>query len=141
MDVRLGDILVMKKEHPCGDKRWLVLRTGMDFRLRCLGCGHEVMLPRAKAKNNSRQFGRAQTTTKGCAKNQAKPHHRAVELPFVFATAFLRGGDYTLSRTSGKGSGACGFVQTRFLRSTRRLIRGFLHAARGCAGRSFSGGG
>ena len=55
MDVRLGDILVMKKEHPCGDKRWLVLRTGMDFRLRCLGCGHEVMLPRAKAEN-SKQF-------------------------------------------------------------------------------------
>ena len=52
MDVRLGDILVMKKEHPCGDKRWLVLRTGMDFRLRCLGCGHEVMLPRAKAENS-----------------------------------------------------------------------------------------
>ena len=38
MDVRLQDILVMKKPHPCGSKEWLVLRTGMDFRLRCLGC-------------------------------------------------------------------------------------------------------
>ena len=53
MDVQLGDILVMKKEHPCGEKRWLVLRTGMDFRLRCMGCGHEVMLPRQKAEKNS----------------------------------------------------------------------------------------
>ena len=44
MDIRVQDILVMKKAHPCGDKRWEVLRTGMDFRLRCLGCGHEVML-------------------------------------------------------------------------------------------------
>ena len=38
MDVQLGDILVMKKEHPCGEKRWLVLRTGMDIRWRCMGC-------------------------------------------------------------------------------------------------------
>lgn len=58
MDVRLGDILVMKKQHPCGCSRWLVLRTGMDFRLRCTGCSHEVMLPRAKAEKNIRQIVR-----------------------------------------------------------------------------------
>ena len=45
MDIRVNDILVMKKPHPCGEKRWLVLRTGADFRLRCLGCGHELMTP------------------------------------------------------------------------------------------------
>ena len=56
MDVRLGDILVMKKAHPCGEKRWLVLRTGMDFRLRCLGCGHEVLLPRSRAEKNIREI-------------------------------------------------------------------------------------
>ena len=56
MDVRLQDILVMKKAHPCGCKEWLVLRTGMDFRLRCGGCGHEVMLPRSKAEKNIRQI-------------------------------------------------------------------------------------
>ena len=38
MDVQVGDILTMKKEHPCGEKRWLVLRTGADFRMRCMGC-------------------------------------------------------------------------------------------------------
>ena len=48
MDIQLNDVLVMKKTHPCGEKRWLVLRTGADFRLRCLGCGHEVMTPRFK---------------------------------------------------------------------------------------------
>ena len=37
MDIRLNDVLEMKKTHPCGEKRWQVLRTGMDFRLRCLG--------------------------------------------------------------------------------------------------------
>ena len=56
MDIRLGDILTMKKEHPCGAKQWLVLRTGAAFRLRCLGCGHEVMTPRATAENNIRQI-------------------------------------------------------------------------------------
>ena len=43
MDVRVGDILTMKKAHPCGEKRWQVLRIGADFKLRCLGCGREVM--------------------------------------------------------------------------------------------------
>ena len=54
MDIRLQDILVMKKAHPCGEKQWLVLRTGADFRLRCLGCGHEIMVPRFKAEKNIR---------------------------------------------------------------------------------------
>ena len=61
MDVRLQDILVMKKAHPCGSKEWLVLRTGMDFRLRCRGCGHEVMLPRFKAEKNITQILRPDT--------------------------------------------------------------------------------
>lgn len=56
MDVQLKDILVMKKTHPCGECRWEVLRTGMDFRLRCLGCGREVMLPRSKAEKCIRQI-------------------------------------------------------------------------------------
>lgn len=56
MDVRLQDVLVMKKAHPCGSKEWLVLRTGMDFRLHCQGCGHEVLLPRSKAEKNIRQI-------------------------------------------------------------------------------------
>lgn len=56
MDVRLQDILIMKKSHPCGSDRWLVLRTGMDFRLRCCGCGHEVMLPRSKVEKNIKKI-------------------------------------------------------------------------------------
>ncbi len=56
MDVQLQDVLVMKKPHPCGSRQWLVLRSGMDFRLRCLGCGHEVLLPRSKAEKNIRQI-------------------------------------------------------------------------------------
>ncbi len=56
MDVRVGDILHMKKPHPCGSLEWRVLRSGMDFRLKCLGCGHEVLIARAKAEKGIRQI-------------------------------------------------------------------------------------
>lgn len=55
MDIRVGDILSMKKNHPCGGKQFLVLRIGMDFRLRCTNCGHEMMLPRLRVEKNIRQ--------------------------------------------------------------------------------------
>lgn len=63
MDIQLKDILVMKKPHPCGEKRWLVLRTGADFRLRCMGCGHELMTPRFKAEKNIRQVIRTENSS------------------------------------------------------------------------------
>ncbi|MGN0660986.1 MAG: DUF951 domain-containing protein [Oscillospiraceae bacterium] len=50
MDVKVGDVLKMKKQHPCGGKEFLVLRSGMDFKLRCLNCGHEIMITRQKAE-------------------------------------------------------------------------------------------
>ena len=56
MDVRVGDVLELKKQHPCGSKRWQVLRVGMDFKLRCEGCGHELMLPRSKAEKNIKKI-------------------------------------------------------------------------------------
>ena len=45
---KLGDTVELKKPHPCGDNRFAVLRIGMDFKLRCMGCGHEIMAPRSK---------------------------------------------------------------------------------------------
>ena len=47
MDIQIGDVLIMKKPHPCGENRFTVGRVGMDFRIRCVGCGREVMVPRA----------------------------------------------------------------------------------------------
>ena len=58
LDIQLGDILTMKKQHPCGEKRWEVLRIGADFKLRCLGCGREVMGARSKFEKNIRQIER-----------------------------------------------------------------------------------
>lgn len=54
MDIRVGDILTMKKPHPCGGSQFAVLRVGMDFRLRCEACGHELMIPRVRAEKNVR---------------------------------------------------------------------------------------
>ena len=61
-DIRLGDILTMKKGHPCGSKDWEVLRVGMDFRLKCMGCGHMIMIPRSKAEKNIRRIVHADGT-------------------------------------------------------------------------------
>jgi len=58
VDVQLGDELELKKTHPCGSKQWLVLRVGMDFRLRCLGCGHEMMAPRSKIEKSIKKIKR-----------------------------------------------------------------------------------
>ncbi len=63
MDVQVGDKLRMKKAHPCGTKDWLVLRIGADFRLRCLGCGHEVMVERFKIEKNIREVIRENLST------------------------------------------------------------------------------
>jgi len=52
MDIRTGDILTLKKKHPCGSARWQTLRIGADFKLKCLGCGHEIMSPRRKVENS-----------------------------------------------------------------------------------------
>ena len=58
MDVRVGDVLELKKQHPCGSKEWKVLRVGMDFKLKCAGCGHELMIPRSKAEKSIKKVKR-----------------------------------------------------------------------------------
>ena len=60
MDVRIGDVLQLKKEHPCGSRECTVLRVGMDFKLRCLGCGHELMIPRSKAEKSIKKIIRTE---------------------------------------------------------------------------------
>lgn len=54
----LGDVVQMRKPHPCGSDQWEVLRTGMDFRIRCMGCRHVVMLPRKRFERSVKGFVR-----------------------------------------------------------------------------------
>ncbi len=60
MNIQVGDIIKMKKKHPCGSFEWDVLRIGADFRLRCRGCGHQIMLPRTQAEKQLRGIVPAQ---------------------------------------------------------------------------------
>ena len=61
MDLQLGDIIKMKKAHPCGSQEWKVLRVGADFRLQCMGCGHQVMMARRLVEKNVRGVRREET--------------------------------------------------------------------------------
>lgn len=56
MDIQVGDVLKLKKEHPCGSKEWEVLRIGADFRLKCLGCGHQIMVPRRQVEKSVKEI-------------------------------------------------------------------------------------
>ena len=56
MDFTVGQIIKMKKNHPCGENRWEILRVGMDFRLKCHGCGRQVMVPRKTVEKGFRGF-------------------------------------------------------------------------------------
>ena len=56
MDLKLGDRVEMKKPHPCGAKIFVITRVGMDIKLRCSGCGHEVMMARSKAEKGIRKI-------------------------------------------------------------------------------------
>lgn len=52
MNIKVGDTLQMKKKHPCGADTFSVLRIGMDFKIRCTGCGREIMTPRVRVEKN-----------------------------------------------------------------------------------------
>lgn len=56
MSVQVGDRVEMKKPHPCGGKTFEILRVGMDFKIRCMTCGREVMAPRKKIEKNIRKI-------------------------------------------------------------------------------------
>lgn len=58
MDVQIGDVLQMKKAHPCGGTEFLVLRVGMDFKIKCVKCGRQIMLPRGKVEKNIKKITR-----------------------------------------------------------------------------------
>jgi len=45
-DFAMNDIVEMKKQHPCGENRWKIIRMGMDVRIKCLGCERSVLIPR-----------------------------------------------------------------------------------------------
>ena len=56
MNFEIGQIIKLKKQHPCGTNEWEIIRVGADFRLKCTGCNHQVMLARKLVEKNFKGF-------------------------------------------------------------------------------------
>lgn len=56
MEIQVGNIVRLKKQHPCGSYEWEVLRIGADFRLKCTGCGHQIMIARKQVEKNIKEI-------------------------------------------------------------------------------------
>ena len=57
MEYKLNDIVEMKKEHPCHKSRqWRIIRMGADIRIKCLGCGSSVLMPRSEFEKKVRKI-------------------------------------------------------------------------------------
>ncbi|MBQ2276798.1 MAG: DUF951 domain-containing protein [Lachnospiraceae bacterium] len=54
MEFQVGEVIKLKKQHPCGTNEWEIIRVGADFRLKCKGCNHQVMVPRKLVEKNFR---------------------------------------------------------------------------------------
>ncbi len=60
MDFEVGDRIIMKKPHPCGSKEWEVLRVGIDFRIRCCGCDHQIMVAEKACREKHESIKKAE---------------------------------------------------------------------------------
>jgi len=56
MDIQVGNIVKLKKQHPCGSHEWEVLRIGADFRIKCKGCEHQIMIPRKTLEKSVKEI-------------------------------------------------------------------------------------
>lgn len=56
LNYEVGDIVRLKKPHPCGSYEWEILRVGIDFKLKCIGCEHMIMVPRKTVEKSTRQL-------------------------------------------------------------------------------------
>lgn len=56
MEYNVGEIVRLKKKHPCGSFKWEILRVGADFRLKCVGCGHQIMISRKLVEKNTKEI-------------------------------------------------------------------------------------
>ncbi len=56
MEIRLGDVVALRKPHPCGSYEWRVVRLGADIGIRCQKCDHRVLLPRSTFERRVKKF-------------------------------------------------------------------------------------
>ena len=68
----VGDVVRLKKQHPCGSSEWEILRVGADFRLKCLGCGHQIMIARKLVEKNTREIRKKEAEQGSWGKSSCK---------------------------------------------------------------------
>lgn len=56
MEYNVGDVVTLKKPHPCKSNDWEIMRVGADFRLKCMGCGHQIMISRKLVEKNTKKI-------------------------------------------------------------------------------------
>lgn len=56
IEYKIGDVVRLKKKHPCGSDCWEVLRVGADFRMKCMGCAHQMMMARSIVTKNTKEI-------------------------------------------------------------------------------------
>ncbi|MHB1404292.1 MAG: DUF951 domain-containing protein [Desulfitobacteriaceae bacterium] len=56
IQLNVGDVVRLRKPHPCGNYDWKVMRTGMDFRIQCLKCSHQAWIPRVKLERQIKEI-------------------------------------------------------------------------------------
>ena len=80
MNYEVGDIVTLKKPHPCGSKEWEILRVGADFRLKCMGCGHQVMVERKMVEKNTKGLKKPESYCDGKTDTLEKTKNLSCEL-------------------------------------------------------------
>ena len=66
MDLYLGDVVRLRKKHPCGSYEWQVIRLGADIGIKCQGCNRRVLLPRRELERKIREFVARGNKTSAC---------------------------------------------------------------------------
>ena len=56
LDYKLGSIVILKKQHPCGANKWEIIRVGADIKIKCTQCGRIVMIPRSKFQKEAKKI-------------------------------------------------------------------------------------
>ena len=74
----VGDTVTLKKVHPCGSRDWEILRVGADFRLKCTGCGHQIMVPRKMVEKNTKNLIKKEKQYFTDAKNYVRINTRDI---------------------------------------------------------------
>ena len=62
LDIRIGDLVILKKDHPCGNSQWEIMRIGMDIRIRCFGCGRRVLMVRRELERQIKSITKKPTS-------------------------------------------------------------------------------